>query len=83
MGLNQLVIVVRQGETIKLTCLMLNQKLDTQILSVSGDCHKMAGELLITKYNTIFSISIFSTTILLSYRPLIIYNTYLLAVQST
>ena len=68
-------IVVRQGETIRLTCPMLNRKLDTQILSVTGDCHKMAGALWITHPLNIFSLNFF-TAILLSQPPLIIYNTY-------
>ena len=75
------IIVIRQGETIRLTCLMLNQKLDTQLLSVSGDCHNLAGALCITHPLNIFSFN-FLTTILLSYPPLIIYNTYLIAVHS-
>ena len=59
------IIVVRQGETIRLTCLMLNQKLDTQILSVSGDCHKMAGALCITHPLNIFSLNFFNYNIII------------------
>ena len=46
MGLNHPryhILVVRQGESNRPVCMMLNQKLDTQILSVSGHCHCQIG----------------------------------------
>ena len=63
MGLSHHVLIlqfVRQAETIRLTCLMSNQRLDTQILSALEIAHY------------IFSVSIFLTSILLSYPHLYI-----------